>query len=100
MLPPRHRVREVPARHPTGRRQAADLPALNAEEIEALVDRTVAELLSLLEDSVEEAIGQIKAYGDKPPVFCFHGGCLISADVALGVLLGELSCTAGIWPAS
>lgn len=68
----------------------ADLPALNAEEIEALGDRTVAELLSLLEDSVEEAIGQIKAYGDKPPVFCFHGGCLISADVALGVLLGEL----------
>src|SRR6266702_2876421 len=41
----------------------ADLPALNAEEIKAL---------------------------EQPPEYRFHGGGLVTADVALGILLGEL----------
>ena len=71
-------------------RTPAEVSALNAEEIEALGDRTLGELAGLLENSVEQVISQIEGYGDNPPVFRFHGGCLIRADVALGVLLGEL----------
>ena len=68
----------------------ADLPALNAEEIKALGQRPVGELLGLLEDAVEAVIGQVEAYGEQPPEYRFHGGRLVTADVALGILLGEL----------
>jgi uncharacterized protein (TIGR03083 family) len=68
----------------------ADLPALNAEEIKALGQRPVGELLGLLEEAVEAVIGQVEAYGDQPPAYRFHGGGLVTADVALGILLGEL----------
>ncbi len=68
----------------------ADLPALNAEEIKALGQRPVGELLGLLEDAVEAVIGQVEAYGEQPPEYRFHGGGLVTADVALGILLGEL----------
>ena len=68
----------------------ADLPALNGEEIEALGERPVGELLVLLQDAVEAVIGQVEAYREQPPEYRFHGGGLVSADVALGILLGEL----------
>src|SRR6266581_3325879 len=68
----------------------ADLPALNAEEIKTLGQRPVGELLGLLEDAVEAVIGQVEAYGEQPPEYRFHGGGLVTADVALGILLGEL----------
>jgi uncharacterized protein (TIGR03083 family) len=82
------------AKFPQGTQRVASTPAevaaLNAEEIEALGDRTPGELAGLLENSVEQVISQIEGYGDQPPAFRFHGGCLIHADVALGILLGEL----------
>jgi hypothetical protein len=68
----------------------ADLPALNAQEIKALGQRPVGELLGLLEDAVEAVISQVEAYGEQPPAYRFHGGGLVAADVALGILLGEL----------
>lgn len=68
----------------------ADLPALNADEIATLRDLSVGELLGLLEAAVEAVISQVQAFGDQPPDYRFHGGGLIAADVALGVLLGEL----------
>jgi uncharacterized protein (TIGR03083 family) len=68
----------------------ADLPRLNADEIEALGQRPVAELIDVLEQAVEAVIRQVEAYGDQPPEYRFHGGELVPADVALGILLGEL----------
>jgi len=68
----------------------ASLPALNAEEIQALGQRPVAELLGLLDDAVEAVIAQVEGFGDQPPEYRFHGGELVAADVALGILLGEL----------
>lgn len=68
----------------------ASLPALNAQEIHELGQRPIGELLSLLDDAVEAVIGQVEGYGDQPPEYRFHGGELVAADVALGILLGEL----------
>jgi hypothetical protein len=70
-------------------RAPAEVPALNAEEIEALGDRTPGELAGLLENLVEQVISQIEGYGDNPPAFRFHGGCLIHADVVLVIPPGE-----------
>ena len=82
------------AKFPYGTQQLAEtpaeLPALNGEEIKALGERTVGDLLTLLQDAVEAVIGQVEAYGDQPPEYRFHGGGLVTADVALGILLGEL----------
>lgn len=82
------------ARFPYGTQRLAEtpaeLPALNGEEIEALGERPVGELLALLADAVEAVIGQVEGFGDQPPEYRFHGGGLVTADVALGILLGEL----------
>jgi uncharacterized protein (TIGR03083 family) len=82
------------SKFPHGTQKLADtpasLPALNAEEIQELDQRPIGELLSLLDDAVEAVIGQVEAYGDQPPEYHFHGGELVAADVALGILLGEL----------
>ena len=68
----------------------ASLPALNAEEIQALGEQPVDELLTVLDDAVEAVIGQVEGYADQPPEYRFHGGELVGADVGLGILLGEL----------
>jgi uncharacterized protein (TIGR03083 family) len=68
----------------------AELPALNGEEIKALGERPVAELLTVLADAVDAVIGQVQGFADQPPQYRFHGGGLVTADVALGILLGEL----------
>jgi uncharacterized protein (TIGR03083 family) len=82
------------SKFPHGTQKLADtpasLPALNTEEIQELDQRPIGELLSLLDDAVEAVIGQVEAYGDQPPEYRFHGGKLVAADVALGILLGEL----------
>ncbi len=82
------------AKFPHGTQALADtpasLPALNAQEIQALRQRPIGELLSVLDDAVEAVIGQVERYGDQPPEYRFHGGELVGADVALGILLGEL----------
>lgn len=68
----------------------ASVPALNADEIEALGTWPISELLRLLGDSVDEVIRQVEGFGDAPPEYRFHGGELVAADGALGILLGEL----------
>jgi Mycothiol maleylpyruvate isomerase N-terminal domain len=68
----------------------AVLPALNAAEIQELNQRSVGELLGLLDQAVEAVISQVEAYGDASPAYRFHGGEMVGADVALGILLGEL----------
>jgi uncharacterized protein (TIGR03083 family) len=82
------------SKFPHGTQQLADtpatLPALNAEEIQELGQRPIGELLALLDDAVEAVISQVEAYGDQPPEYRFHGGELVAADAALGILLGEL----------
>lgn len=82
------------AKFPHGTQRLAgtppDLPALNAEEIAALGDRTTGALLDLLSGAVDAVISQVTAFGDDPPAYRFHGGCTVRADVALGILLGEL----------
>jgi hypothetical protein len=39
---------------------------------------------------VDAVISQVEGFGDQPPEYRFHGGGLVTADVALGILLGEL----------
>jgi hypothetical protein len=82
------------SKFPHGTQKLADtpavLPALNAEEIQGLSHRSIAELLGLLDDAVEAVISQVESYADDPPLYRFHGGELVGADVALGILLGEL----------
>jgi len=82
------------SKFPHGTQKLADtpasLPALNAEELQELGLRPIGELLGQLDDAVEAVIAQVEAYGDQPPEYRFHGGGLVAADVALGMLLGEL----------
>jgi hypothetical protein len=82
------------SKFPDGTQQLAEtpavLPALNAAEIQELSQQPVDELLDLLDRSVEAVISQVQAYGDAPPLYRFHGGEMVGADVALGILLGEL----------
>jgi uncharacterized protein (TIGR03083 family) len=82
------------SKFPHGTQKLADTPAvlpeLNAAEIQELSQLTIAELLSELDQSVEAVISQVEAYGDAPPLYRFHGGEMVGADVALGILLGEL----------
>jgi len=42
-----------------------------------------------LRESLAGVLAQVKGYGDHQPAFRFHGGGMIRADTALGVLLGE-----------
>jgi uncharacterized protein (TIGR03083 family) len=82
------------SRFPHGTQKLAEtpavLPALNADEIQELSQRPVAELLDSLDEAVEAVISQVEAYGDASPAYRFHGGEMVGADVALGILLGEL----------
>jgi hypothetical protein len=81
-------------RFPHGTQKLAEtpavLPALNAAEIEELGQRSIPEMLVQLKQAVEAVIGQVEAYGDASPAYRFHGGEMVGADVALGILLGEL----------
>jgi uncharacterized protein (TIGR03083 family) len=81
-------------RFPDGTQKLAEtpavLPALNSAEIEELTQRSIADLLVLVRDAVEAVIRQVEAYGDDCPAYRFHGGEMVRADVALGILLGEI----------
>ena len=69
---------------------AGDLGELNARQLAALPKTDVATVSASLRASLAELAALITGYGDTQPVFTFHGGQRIGADVALGVLLGEL----------
>jgi uncharacterized protein (TIGR03083 family) len=82
------------SKFPHGTQRLADTPAslpeLNAAEIQDLGQRPIGELLGMLDDAVEAVISQVEAFGDQVPEYRFHGGELVGADIALGILLGEL----------
>jgi uncharacterized protein (TIGR03083 family) len=67
-----------------------DLAALNDTQIEALADLDMAGLAARLRRDLAALAAQLRAYGTAPPSFRFHGGEPVAADVALGILLGEL----------
>ena len=83
-----------------------DLAALNDTQIEALADLDMAELAARLRRDLTALATQLRTYGSAPPSFTFHGGEPVAADVALGILLGELvvhgwdiaSAVAHPWP--
>jgi uncharacterized protein (TIGR03083 family) len=68
----------------------AQLPALNDVQLAKLRDCTVDEVSSELRHQLTTVAAQIRGYGSAPPSFRFHGQEPIRADVALGLLLGEL----------
>jgi uncharacterized protein (TIGR03083 family) len=68
----------------------ADLPALNHDQLAALGTATVGELAARLRQQVTAVLAQIEGYGNDMPSFRFHGGGRVRADIALGILLGEL----------
>jgi uncharacterized protein (TIGR03083 family) len=67
-----------------------DLAALNDAQIQDLADLDVPELAARLRRDLAALAAQVRAYGTAPPSFSFHGGEPVAADVALGILLGEL----------
>ena len=83
-----------------------DLAALNDTQIGALADLDMAELAARLRRDLTALATQLRTYGSAPPSFTFHGGEPVAADVALGILLGELvvhgwdiaSAVAHPWP--
>lgn len=97
-------VREATAHVVTGTRRFVDRPegrgtwvadprdlgALNDAQIEALAGLDVRELAARLRGDLTALAAQVRAYGGAPPSFTFHGGVEVAADVALGILLGEL----------
>ena len=70
--------------------RAGNLADLNARQLSGLptieVAATADRLLAWLGDVRELIAG----FGDQQPVYRFHGGQKVAADVALGILLGEL----------
>ncbi|HYY81118.1 MAG TPA: maleylpyruvate isomerase family mycothiol-dependent enzyme [Actinomycetes bacterium] len=67
-----------------------ELAALNQAEIEALDSMDMAGLAGRLQGELAALASQVEGYGGQPPSFRFHGGERVRADVALGILLGEL----------
>ncbi len=67
-----------------------DLPALNHDQIAALGASTVGDLAASLRRELATLQAQIQGYGNNMPSFRFHGGERVRADIALGILLGEL----------
>lgn len=67
-----------------------ELPALNHDQIQALGAVAAGDLAASLRRELATLRAQIQAYGSRPPCFRFHGGEPVRADIALGLLLGEL----------
>ena len=67
-----------------------ELPELNRAELRALGTGSMAELAGRLRHDLTALCEQVEGYGAAPPSFRFHGGELVPADTALGILLAEL----------
>ena len=68
-----------------------ELEALNDAQNRTLAGLDMAELAARLRRDLTALAAQLRAYGTAPPSFRFHGGEPVAADVALGILLGELA---------
>jgi uncharacterized protein (TIGR03083 family) len=79
-----------PERRGTWVQDPQALSELNQAEIRALGSHSMAVLAERLRHDLAALGHQIEGYGASPPSFRFHGGERVSADVALGILLGEL----------
>jgi uncharacterized protein (TIGR03083 family) len=79
-----------PERRGTWVQDPRELPALNDAEIRALGTLGMEELAGRLRHDLTAVCDQIEGYGAAPPSFRFHGGERVPADLALGILLGEL----------
>jgi uncharacterized protein (TIGR03083 family) len=66
------------------------LPALNDLQLDELASTPLGELSTQLCQELTTVAAQVRGYGSAPPSFRFHGQEPIRADVALGLLLGEL----------
>lgn len=67
-----------------------DLAELNARQLATFATTDVNALAERLRAALAELARLIAGFGDQQPVFTFHSGQKVSADVALGILLGEL----------
>jgi len=67
-----------------------DLAPLNARQIAQLDTSDARRLAGTLRTELAALADVIRSFGDQQPVYQFHGGELIAADTALGILLGEL----------
>jgi Mycothiol maleylpyruvate isomerase N-terminal domain len=81
------------SKFPDGTQELADtpavLPALNDAEMRKLAQQPIDELLTETGGAVETVISQVEGFGSEPPRYRFHGGELVGAGDALGLLLGE-----------
>jgi uncharacterized protein (TIGR03083 family) len=68
----------------------AQLPALNAQQMQRVATREVDELAAQLLAALRSLRTTIDSFGDPAPTFHFHGGEVVDANAALGILLGEL----------
>jgi uncharacterized protein (TIGR03083 family) len=68
----------------------AEIPVLNAKQIDDLGPASVAELGARIRADAAGLVAQIASYGDQQPVFVYPGGSPIAADTALGIVVGEL----------
>jgi uncharacterized protein (TIGR03083 family) len=66
-----------------------DLAGINERELSAIGELSVADLKVRLRDAVEDVIRRVGRFGAEPPTYRYHGGEVVVADRALGILLGE-----------
>jgi uncharacterized protein (TIGR03083 family) len=82
------------------------LPALNESQLPPFAEHSMDELAQMTRETTKSLIAQVRSYGDSQPTFHFHGGEVVRADTALGILLGELEvhgwdiarAVDGVWP--
>ena len=84
------RYADGPQRRGTWTSTPLELPALNHAQIRALGAMTAGDLAASLHRELAALRAQIQGYGGKLPAFRFHGGEPVRADIALGLLPGEL----------
>ena len=67
-----------------------ELPALNHDQMQALSAVAASDLAAIFRYELAALQAQIQSYDSRLPFFRFHGGEPVRADIALGLLLGEL----------
>jgi uncharacterized protein (TIGR03083 family) len=90
-----HLVNVTPrfAAGPEGAGTWADAPralaGINDDELSGLGELRLPDLLAGFEDAVEDVIRRVDRFGADPPAYRYHGGNIVLADRALGILLAE-----------